>query len=90
MSRRVQVVLDEEEAERFRSEAARESKSLSAWLRDAGRKALEANREDRSLSDPETLLAFFRDCDRREQGTEPGWEEHKRLALEGYRGGTDP
>jgi len=35
MSLRVQVILEETEAEKFRSQAKKESKSLSAWLREA-------------------------------------------------------
>ena len=36
MSVRVQVILNEDEATRFKSQARKESKSLSAWLREAG------------------------------------------------------
>ena len=43
MSVRVQVMLEEDEAARFRSQSMKESKSLSAWLRDAGRKMLETD-----------------------------------------------
>ena len=43
MSVRVQVILNEEEAARFKAQAGKESKSLSAWLREAGQKMLEMN-----------------------------------------------
>ena len=86
MSVRVQVILDEEEAAKFRSRAARESKSLSAWLRDAGRKMLEAS-EQRPLNDPESLKAFFEKCRSGEKGTEPDWIEHKAMILKGFQAG---
>ena len=86
MSVRVQVILDEGEAAKFRSQAARESKSLSAWLRDAGRKMLEAS-EQRPLNDPESLKAFFEKCRGREKGTEPDWIEHKATILKGFQAG---
>ena len=86
MSVRVQVILDEEEAAKFRSRAARESKSLSAWLRDAGRKMLEAS-EQRPLNDPESLKAFFEKCRGREKGIEPDWIEHRATILKGFQAG---
>ena len=90
MSERIQVILDEEEAARFKSQAKRESKSLSAWLRDAGRKMLEMNGQRQSLSDPDALKKFFKDCNERERGKEPEWEEHKRLIEEGFSGKSSP
>ena len=40
MSVRVQVILGEEEAAKFKFQAQKESKALSAWLREAGKKML--------------------------------------------------
>lgn len=88
MSIRVQVILDEEDAARFKSQAQKESKSLSSWLRDAGRKMLEMTEERKPLSDPDSLRSFFQACDGGEEGTEPDWEEHRQLILEGFRQGT--
>ena len=90
MSVRVQVILDEEEAVRFRSQAQKESKPLSAWLRDAGRKMLEMNAQGQTLTDSESLKEFFQKCNETEQGTEPDWEEHKRLILEGFQARNRP
>ena len=87
MSVRVQVILDEEEMARFKSQAMKESKSLSAWLRDAGKKMIELNRQQQRLTDLDTLKGFFRKCDERENGTEPDWEDHKRLILNSYQAG---
>jgi hypothetical protein len=86
MSVRVQVILDEEEAAKFKSQAQKESKSLSGWLRDAGRKVLEASRH-KSLTDPKSLENFFARCKKREKGTEPDWTEHKAAILKGFRPG---
>ena len=87
MSVRVQVIMDEKEAARFKSQAMKESKSLSAWLRDAGKKMLEMNQSVNTLRDSQTLRRFFQGCRDREQGREPEWEEHKRQILEVYQGG---
>jgi hypothetical protein len=86
MAARVQVILDEEEATRFRARARRESKSLSAWLRDAGRKALRESEQTGGLKNPAALRKFFRESNKLEKGKEPDWEEHKRIILEGYSG----
>ena len=90
MSVRVQVILQEDEAARFRSQAMKESKSLSAWLRDAGKQMLETDQQRQPLTDPTALKRFFQKCSEREKGTEPDWEEHKRLLLDGMRVGHRP
>ena len=87
MSVRVQVILDEGEMAKFKSQALKESKSLSAWLRDAGKKMLQANRKWQTLTDPVFLKEFFEQCNKREKGAEPDWEEQKSLILESYQGG---
>jgi hypothetical protein len=90
MSTRVQVILEQKEATKFRSQALKESKSLSAWLRDAGKKMLEMNGQAKPLSDPASLKSFFKRCKEREKGFEPDWEDHKGVILEGYRKGDKP
>jgi hypothetical protein len=90
MSVRVQVILDEEEMTRFKSQAMKESKSLSAWLRDAGKNMIEINRQQQYLTDPDSLNRFFRKCNERENGVEPDWEDHKRLILDSYQAGSKP
>ncbi len=88
MSVRIQVILDEKEAAKFRQQAQKESISLSRWLREAGEKKLEAERQKRSLKDLDRLKEFFRECDGRDQnGKEPDWNEHKELISEGYAKG---
>lgn len=90
MSVRVQVILKEDEAARFKSQAIKESKSLSAWLRDAGNRMLDFENRQPSLINPDSLEKFFQDCDKREQGVEPDWEDHKRLIAEGFQAGHKP
>jgi len=90
MSVRIQVILDEEEATRFKSQAMKESKSLSAWLREAGKKMIEINQQQKRLTDPSSLERFFQECDERENGIEPDWEDHKKLILDSYRAGNKP
>lgn len=90
MSVRVQVILEEKEAARFKAQALKESKSLSAWLREAGSKMLETNQQRQPLTNSDSLKFFFQKCNQREHGTEPDWEEHKRLVLEGFQAGKRP
>jgi hypothetical protein len=91
MSVRVQVILDEAEVSRFRSRARKESKSLSAWLRDAGRAMLVAEERRRLLDDKDALRDFFKACDRREgTAAEPDWDEHKKVLAGSYRAGANP
>jgi hypothetical protein len=91
MSIRVQVILDEAEVSRFRSRARKEAKSLSAWLRDAGRAQLAAEGQRRLLDDALALRDFFKACDRRESGgAEPDWDEHKAVLAASYRAGARP
>ena len=90
MSVRIQVILDEKEASRFRSQAVKESKSLSAWLRDAGKKMIDINGQQQRLTDPVSLKHFFRKCNERGNGVEPEWEDHKKLILASYQSGNKP
>ena len=87
MSVRVQVILDEKEVTQFKSQAVKESKSLSAWLRDAGKKMIEINGQQQRLTNPDSLKRFFRKCDESGNGPEPDWEDHKKLILDSYKAG---
>ncbi len=77
MSRRVQVILDDEEREAFRQLATREGLSLSAWLRKAGQDRLAAMSGRERLETLQDLQIFFESCDAGETGSEPDWEQHK-------------
>lgn len=87
---RVQVILGEEEAAKFKFQAQKESKALSAWLREAGKKMLKMNQQRESLIHPATLKTFFDKCKQREQGKEPDWEDHRRLILDSMQAGNRP
>ena len=85
MSVRVQVILHQKEAAMFRAQARKESKSLSAWLRDAGKMVIEMRQDKPRLNSLKELEKFFQDRNRKERGKEPSWEEHKKLILEGFQ-----
>ena len=84
MTSRIHVLLDDAEKARYRAQAAREGKSLGAWLRAAAEDRLRAAEGRRDLRTRSGLEQFFTECDRRESGREPDWEDH-RLAIERSR-----
>lgn len=84
---RIHIVIDQAERERFRRQAAREGKSLAAWLREAGRDKLAAAERQVRLDTVDELRAFFAACDAREPGREPDWEEHRRVIEQSIRSG---
>ena len=84
---RVHVVLHPAEKELFRAAAAREGKTLSAWLRDAAQERLAAAERERGLATPQDLEAFFQRCDEREVGREPDWEVHRQVIERSIRSG---
>ena len=75
MSSRIQVVLSQEEREAFRRRASAAGMSLSAWLRDAGRRRL-AESPAALLDSAEKLRDFFTSLPEADHGREPDWEEH--------------
>ena len=84
---RIHVLLDEADKERFRRQAEREGKSLSAWLRDVALQRLAALERRTSIATVTELDAFFSACDAREHGREPDWNEHRRVIEESKRSG---
>ena len=76
MSKKVQVVVDDREAERFRRQAAAEGLSLSAWLRRLGRARIEATEKKGGVDSVQDLKRFWEVCDSGQSGREPDWEEH--------------
>lgn len=90
MSVKIQVILDEEEAARFKAQAGKESKSLSSWLRDAGKTVLQMSAKKKPLNTAAELKKFFQESNRREKGEEPDWEDQKKLILESYQSGNHP
>jgi hypothetical protein len=86
---RVQVVLSEEERDRFRGQARREGLPLSAWLRAAGQDRLAKACERPRMQTTEALDAFFQRCDEREKAeSEPDWEEHLKVIGSSRRSAT--
>ncbi len=80
---RVQLIIPDEDRERFVRQAQREGLTFSAWLRAAARDRLEARERDRRFQTREDLQRFFEECDAREgPGVEPDWDEHKRAIEE--------
>ena len=76
---RIHILLDEAEKARFRMQAARERKSLGAWLRDAARERLRQAESRGRIEDLDQLEEFFASCDARELRPEPEWSEHRRV-----------
>lgn len=76
MSKRVQVVVEDREAERFRRQAAAEGLSLSAWLRRLGRARVEAVEKQGRVESMQDLKRFWEVCDSGQSGREPDWDEH--------------
>jgi predicted HicB family RNase H-like nuclease len=87
MSKRVQVVLDEEEREHFRRMAKSEGLSLSAWLREAAREKIAALERRRTIETADELKRFFGQCRQSEKGVEPEWEQHKAVIERSRRSG---
>jgi hypothetical protein len=79
MAERIHIVVDRLEKERFRRLAEREGKSLSEWLRDIARARADADAAQQRLDTPELLDRFFAECDEREHGREPDWEDHLKV-----------
>jgi hypothetical protein len=84
---RVQILLGEQDREEFRRLAKRHGMSLSAWLRDAGREKATAGELEQKIDSKQALMDFFAECDEREQGREPDWEEHREVIDRSSRSG---
>jgi hypothetical protein len=84
---RIHIILDDDDKERFRREAAREGKSLTEWLREAARDRLAAAERTTRMDTVAELRAFFAACDARERGSEPEWDEHRRVIERSIRAG---
>ena len=87
---RIQVIIPDDERERFADQARREGLTFSAWLRAAARARLEQGRQNRRFASPEDVQSFFRMCDSAEgPDTEPDWHEHlKTIAASKASGGS--
>lgn len=80
---RVQILMSDEDRERFVYQAKREGMTLSAWLRLAARERLKAKQKQKPFESVEELEEFFRQSDeRRGDGVEPDWEDHLKVINE--------
>lgn len=74
---RVQLIIPDEDRDRFVRQARREGLTFSAWLRAAASERLEARQRRERFESPEDLRRFFEACAAREgPGVEPDWHEH--------------
>ena len=74
---RVQLVMADEDRDRFVHQARQEGMSLSAWLRAAARERLEKCQSVKLFQSPEDVEEFFRSCASLDgPETEPDWSEH--------------
>ena len=80
---RVQLVMADDERDRFVQQARQEGMSLSAWLREAARERFEKRQMVKQFQSPEEVEEFFRSCVALEgPETEPDWDEHLRVISE--------
>ena len=87
---RVQLVIPDEDRDRFAHQAQREGLSLSACLRAAARERLQRRQRSRPFRSPADLEAFFRECDGLDgPQTEPDWGEHLAAIDESRRRGVN-
>ena len=85
---RVQLVIPDEDRDRFVDQARKEGLTFSAWLRAAAHERLEAAQRAKRFRTIEDLEAFFEKCSLLEgPGVEPDWEEHLRTINESKSSG---
>ena len=80
---RIQLVMGEEDRERFVEQAKKEGMSLNAWMHAAGMERIKRQRDTEAFRTLEDVEEFFRKCDLlhgREK--EPDWEEHLKVLNE--------
>lgn len=75
---RIQLVLSNEDRDRFFHEAQKEGISLSEWLRRAGRDRARRDSTLGRFSGADEVASFFAYCDTiKEEGIEPDWDQHQ-------------
>ncbi len=74
---RVQLIIPDEDRDRFAHQARREGLTFSAWLRAAARERFDERQRLNAFESPADLEAFFAYCDGlNDAEREPDWEEH--------------
>ena len=77
---RVQLIIPDEDRDRFVHQARLEGMSFSAWLRTAAQMRLEECQRANVFRSSARLEEFFRACDGLDgPEREPEWEEHLRV-----------
>ena len=85
---RVQLVIPDDDRDRFVHQARREGMTLSAWLRTAARDRLEDQQRSDPFDSPADLERFFRACDAMHgPAAEPDWSGHLDVIDESRRRG---
>lgn len=85
---RVQLIIPDEDRDRFAHQARTEGMSFSAWVRAAARQRLEERQRVGLFESPAHLDEFFRECDALEgPDREPDWEQHLKVMDESRRRG---
>ena len=85
---RVQLVIPDDDRDRFVLQAKREGMTLSAWLRAAAHTRLEERQRVQPFESVEDIEEFFKMCDALEgPETEPDWEDHLRVINEARAAG---
>ena len=83
---KVQLIIPDEDRDRFVEQARQEGQTFSAWQRAAARERLEARQRSNLFRSPDDLKEFFRLCDALEgPSREPEWTEHRRVIEESRR-----
>jgi len=74
---RVQLMIPDEDRDRFFRQARREGMTLSAWLRTAARERLEEQRHSNPFKSSAKIKRFFQACDTlKGPEVEPEWNKH--------------
>jgi len=85
---RVQLLIRDEDRDRFAYQARAEGMTLSAWLRAAAHQRLGDKQKSQPFQSVEELHDFFCECDEIEgPETEPDWEQHLRVIEQSRRRG---
>ena len=83
---KVQLVIPDEDRDRFVHQARKEGLTLSAWLRAAARERLEDRQRSELFESPADMEEFFMACDTLEgPENEPEWDEHLSAIAESRR-----
>ena len=85
---RVQLVIPDEDRDRFVHQARREGMSLSKWIRTAAQDRMQSQQRFDAFESSADLDAFFRMCDELDgPKVEPDWQEHLMVINESLQHG---